>query len=1087
QRRPTAGACPVPVPIRLNKPKRTRRSLSLCVTADPSPPPVDSAPGNPSADLHRSRSRSSPFFLVDPRFLLSQGTPIAMAPPPPAKQTGDPRDPPSGKGEVEEEAEPSGNLWVGNLPPDAVDAELTPLFARYGALESVSTFPARNYAFVHFKRHDDAQAAKDALQGVPVRGNPIKIEFARPAKPCKQLWVGGISSSVTKEQLEDEFLKFGKIEDYKFLRDRNCALIDFYKIDDANAALKSMNGKRFGGEQIRVDYLRSQPSRRDWSDYPEARDGYLSNKRGMSQPEPLWMPPDSTRFFPEASHYGHKRLPPPGGRRDGLPSKVLCIAYPPSVQIDEQMLHNAMILFGEIECIKSFPSRHFSLVEFRSIDEARRAKEGLQGRLFNDPRIQILFSDSELVAPKDNLPFIPGPRGGPRGDMFFGEHPFGPMEYFGPGHPMASSNFPGALPPNMSGSNMLGRPFAPQGFDPLHGSSEFFNDLNVPAHHFPDINVNNPMAANFRRLSPSLPGVLSPAPGMRPPMIPLPGMWDGPDGRDPKRSRIDGPPTDEGPLLSRRMGVQGIIEPYVLHEPGRGATGPGSPISVKGPVGGFPGPNEHHIPSSRDYCWRGIIAKGGTPVCHARCVPLGKGVESPFPEIVNCSARTGLDMLTKHYTEAVGFDVVFFLPDSEDDFASYTEFLRYLGLKSRAGVAKLDDGATLFLVPPSEFLTKVLKVSGPERLYGVLLKMPQQAGAAMLQPKHAALSSASLFADRRQTPPPQTGYSVAPWNDDQAPQVEYNRPEESVPRTTVGKPFLGRNDESRPTQSVALDYVSNPASAQPVEVSLTPELIATLASVIPSSALPSSSGNQIPLNASMKPTSVSVPMIPEKGGMPQQIWTQEPQAPAVFEQPSHPSIPLMHQFGNHSVQMPPYVSMAHLPDTSGHVFGGTHVQDNIQSTHQAASIPTMPFNNYPIPPQSGQFSASHANQQAQMDSGFSSNKNYAISQPAEGLLRATGPQQSNPSTSSQVQGGNALQHWIVSPLTADKVNTDFPTQVQHLQNAMSSAAQGSSEGEADKNQRYQSTLQLAASLLLQIQQQQQQANAQAMQGSGNQQ
>ncbi|EPS72609.1 hypothetical protein M569_02153, partial [Genlisea aurea] len=125
-----------------------------------------------------------------------------------------------------------------------------------------------------------------------------------------------------------------------------------------------------------------------------------------------------------------------------------------------------------------------------------------------------------------------------------------------------------------------------------------------------------------------------------------------------------------------------------------------------------------------DCIWRGLIAKGGTPVCRGRCVVIGEGLDADIPKVVNCSARTGLDLLTKHYEEAVGFDVVLFLPDSEDDFGSYTEFLRYLGSKDRAGVAKLDDGTTMFLVPPSSFLFKVLKVSGPERLYGVVLKFP---------------------------------------------------------------------------------------------------------------------------------------------------------------------------------------------------------------------------------------------------------------------------------------------------------------------------------------------------------------------------
>lgn len=84
-------------------------------------------------------------------------------------------------------------------------------------------------------------------------------------------------------------------------------------------------------------------------------------------------------------------------------------------------------------------------------------------------------------------------------------------------------------------------------------------------------------------------------------------------------------------------------------------------------------------------------------------------------------------MLAKHYSDAVGFDIVFFLPDNEEDFASYTEFLLYMGDRNRAGVVKFVDGTTLFLVPPSDFLRTVLKVYGPERLYGVVLKFAQHA------------------------------------------------------------------------------------------------------------------------------------------------------------------------------------------------------------------------------------------------------------------------------------------------------------------------------------------------------------------------
>lgn len=74
--------------------------------------------------------------------------------------------------------------------------------------------------------------------------------------------MGGISSSVSKEELEEEFLKFGKMEDFKFLRDRNTAFVEYSRLEDASQAMRNMNGKRLGGDQIRVDFLRSQFSRR---------------------------------------------------------------------------------------------------------------------------------------------------------------------------------------------------------------------------------------------------------------------------------------------------------------------------------------------------------------------------------------------------------------------------------------------------------------------------------------------------------------------------------------------------------------------------------------------------------------------------------------------------------------------------------------------------------------------------------------------------------------------------------------------------------------------------------------------------------
>ncbi|PHT45394.1 Flowering time control protein FPA [Capsicum baccatum] len=93
------------------------------------------------------------------------------------------------------------------------------------------------------------------------------------------------------------------------------------------------------------------------------------------------------------------------------------------------------------------------------------------------------------------------------------------------------------------------------------------------------------------------------------------------------------------------------------------------------------------------------------------------------PGVINCAYRKRLHKLTDHYPDAaVGFNIFSFLPDTENDYASYTESLRYLSSNDRAWVAEFAEGTTLLLVPTSNFLKKVLKVDGQTRIYGVVLK-----------------------------------------------------------------------------------------------------------------------------------------------------------------------------------------------------------------------------------------------------------------------------------------------------------------------------------------------------------------------------
>lgn len=103
-------------------------------------------------------------------------------------------------------------------------------------------------------------------------------------------------------------------------------------------------------------------------------------------------------------------------------------------------------------------------------------------------------------------------------------------------------------------------------------------------------------------------------------------------------------------------------------------------------------------------------------------------------------------MLAKHYYQASSAWVVFLAPANDPDISYYNEFMSYLGEKQRAAVVKLDERSTLFLVPPSEFSEKVLKVPGKLSISGVVLRLdPPGSSYGSLPPNENRESSFASF------------------------------------------------------------------------------------------------------------------------------------------------------------------------------------------------------------------------------------------------------------------------------------------------------------------------------------------------------
>ena len=78
-------------------------------------------------------------------------------------------------------------IFVGNLPPDATEQEITLLFSAHGRVRSlrlvrdVFAGTCRGFGFVEMGGHE-ARAAIGALNGLELRGRQIKVNEERPAK-----------------------------------------------------------------------------------------------------------------------------------------------------------------------------------------------------------------------------------------------------------------------------------------------------------------------------------------------------------------------------------------------------------------------------------------------------------------------------------------------------------------------------------------------------------------------------------------------------------------------------------------------------------------------------------------------------------------------------------------------------------------------------------------------------------------------------------------------------------------------------------------------------------------------------------------
>lgn len=89
----------------------------------------------------------------------------------------------------DESVNPGSNLFVTGIHPRLSEEEVTRLFEKYGDVEKCNimrdphTKESRGFGFVKMVTPDQADAAKEGLQGEVIEGRTLSIEKARRSRP----------------------------------------------------------------------------------------------------------------------------------------------------------------------------------------------------------------------------------------------------------------------------------------------------------------------------------------------------------------------------------------------------------------------------------------------------------------------------------------------------------------------------------------------------------------------------------------------------------------------------------------------------------------------------------------------------------------------------------------------------------------------------------------------------------------------------------------------------------------------------------------------------------------------------------------
>ncbi|XP_029905377.1 ELAV-like protein 1b isoform X2 [Myripristis murdjan] len=301
------------------------------------------------------------------------------------------------------------NLIVNYLPQNMSQEELRSLFSSIGDVESAKLIRDKvaghslGYGFVNFVNPNDAERAISTLNGLRLQSKTIKVSYARPSSDAikdANLYISGLPKTVTQQDLEEMFTRYGRIINSRVLVDqasglsRGVAFIRFDKRSEAEDAIKYLNGHKPPGsaEPITVKFA-ANPN--------QAKNSQLLSQLYHSQSRrfggPVHHQAQRFRFSPMAvDHMGGM------GGAPGNSSAGWCIfIYNLGQDADEGFLWQMFGPFGavaNVKVIRDFNTnkcKGFGFVTMTNYEEAAMAITSLNGYRLGDKVLQVSFKTSK--------------------------------------------------------------------------------------------------------------------------------------------------------------------------------------------------------------------------------------------------------------------------------------------------------------------------------------------------------------------------------------------------------------------------------------------------------------------------------------------------------------------------------------------------------------------------------------------------------------------------------------------------------------------------------------------------------------------